>query len=279
MNEYALLPYPFFFLILTYGYITMKMKNFFFKVIIPLMVFCLWFYFLPVANIINKYVTPIQDNYETLNTLFTGLAFWGAYMAYRTQNEALTESEKQTAIAREQNMDAACFEYLNYLESRKLAIDESGNNRQPFNWLRYLYRKEYDEDSLRDDLTKNKLLFERAGTWYRTVMLWLDRVVTAYPNDPELCTRYTDMLLDSLSVDEQRCIECYAYCTGDATSVHPVDEDRLTIIKNNTDQFALRAFLEKHPRKVQIQTLLSDFFENRSLQRIDPENAGLSEKE
>lgn len=204
-----------------------------------------------------------SDLNTALNTLFTGLAFAAAGAAYWTQRSSLKEVKKQTVIAREQNMDAACFEYLNYLERRKLAIDESGNSKQPFNWLKNAYNKNFGK--LKEDDCRT--LLQNSGTWYRTIMLWLDRVVTAYPNEQKKRTRYANMLLSNLSLDEQRCLQLYAYCAKDISYEKLDDKDSLhrivTFLKENKLKNAIHSFLEKnnkHHNKIKL--LLTEFFEN-----------------
>lgn len=131
------------------------------------------------------------DMFGFLTCLFSGLAFSGIIISIRQQNHNLAlqrqaiklqiqemratrkVSEAQTEqllaqaqIAKEQNMDIACFEYLKYLDNRKAAIDiiqknelriykclriEELNPNSPFDYINKLRRiyttilKEEDE--------------------------------------------------------------------------------------------------------------------------------------
>lgn len=194
------------------------------------------------------------DKYGALNTLFTGWAFVAAGSAYWVQYNALQEAKRQTAIVREQNMDAACFELLNYLETRKKAIGESKAKQQPFDWLEQLYK---DKQWVNDYITK----LQKCGTWYRIVMSWIDRVVTAFPNDKELQKKYVDNLLLSLSINEQRCLKCYSHCADD---VDYNNDDILNKIQKI--KYKLRPFLQNNAQADSIQRLLKAFFKDNTVE-------------
>lgn len=72
-------------------------------------------------------------SYDSLTTLFTGCAFWGAWMAYRTQCKGVEKAQEQTQIAKEQIYNAALFEYLSYMQQLKKELRELNHNGN--DWL------------------------------------------------------------------------------------------------------------------------------------------------
>lgn len=190
------------------------------------------------------------DKYGALNTLFTGWAFVAAGSAYWVQYNALQEAKRQTAIVREQNMDAACFELLNYLETRKKAIGD----QQPFDWIKRVYELQHFPEKHVTDL-------QESGTWYRSIILWLDRVINMFPDDPQLQKQYIDSVLLSLSINEQRCLKCYSCCADGIT--FQKDENIQQTVQKYKDY--LRSFIKTRQNKDKIEQNLQSFFDDESL--------------
>ncbi len=183
---------------------------------------------------------------ENLDTLFTGLAFAGAFAAYRTQHHVLEASRKQTRLSQEQNMDVACFEYLKYLEVRKSAISmlDKGElknikgkqirlkKKNPFDYINFCRRKyqlllkegSSDEKKKAYYLQDIKKQLREMGTWYRIIMLWLERVVITYRRNPPLRRQYVTTFLLSLSKNERQCLKLYSHVSGFTTYTNKENE-------------------------------------------------------